>query len=157
MHSWIRGWPRCFEFTNSGAKNMSCPYFLLGKHERLALNLNATFLSFVVRTISSVLSFLASWWMFGLLCEVLKSFLEGQEEFFVCFFKISRLRWLLRILLVNLTTFSHTSTLVDWRDVLITFLGGGGVRGQRGGVGISHGGQRAGCASGAALPSRQSC
>lgn len=39
---------------------MSCPYFLLGKHERLALNLNATSLSFVVKTSSSVLSFLAS-------------------------------------------------------------------------------------------------
>lgn len=52
MHSWIRSWPRCFEFTNSGAKTVSCPCSLLGKHECLALNFNATFLSFVVKTIS---------------------------------------------------------------------------------------------------------
>lgn len=56
--------PKCFEFTNSGAKTMSCPCFLLGKHERLALHFNATFISFVVKTTVCVLllcfSFLAS-------------------------------------------------------------------------------------------------
>lgn len=39
---------------------MSCPCFLLGKHEFLALNLNATFLSFVVKSTSSMLLFLAT-------------------------------------------------------------------------------------------------
>ncbi len=68
---------------------MSCPCFLLGKHECLALNHNATFLSFVVRAISpSKLLFLASQRIFGSIVPAsLKSFsFSMKNAFLICHF-----------------------------------------------------------------------
>lgn len=79
MHSRSRSWPRCDEFLNSKAKNPSGPGLVLGKHERQALNLNATFLSCVVASISpAVLLFLASGWIFQLCSRFLKSYFSGK-------------------------------------------------------------------------------
>lgn len=79
MQSRIRSWPRCDEFLNSKAKNPSGPRFVLGKHERLALNVNATFLSCVVTSISpAMLLFLASGWIFQLRSRSLKSDFSGK-------------------------------------------------------------------------------
>lgn len=50
-HLFHRTWPRKFEFTNSGSKNMTFPCLLLGKQGKPVPNLGATFLSFMVETI----------------------------------------------------------------------------------------------------------
>lgn len=63
---------------------MSCPCFLLGKHECLALNFNATLLSFVVKTINpSMLLLLPSEGIIGFIVpEALQSFFSMKNAFF---------------------------------------------------------------------------
>lgn len=105
----LRCWPRCDEFLNSKAKKPLGPRFVWSKQERQALNLNATFLSCVVTSISpAMLLFLASGWIFQLPSRSLKSYISDK----IIIFNVSITITMFPCILSFWDNFTHIATRV---------------------------------------------